>query len=224
MKLELGKRYVTREGIITKPIAKSSGLWPGYDFSATITGVTYDFNESGLRINLKESPEDLVSEYVSEEQKPTLTLPLVVGKKYITKDGSVLKANSIYEHTETKEDIYCSGADFSGGFWRPVADAVFGGYYNINTGRYNGEESKNDSFGGHIVADFVESKAVKVAPKAKEKKAPIRWNNLTFIQAWELARDTKKRYRLKGNDWLVFPQIKINKEMFQQKEWEVERD
>ena len=203
-KLEEGKRYYTRNGGITDPVQADSGN--KQPFYAVVhnkdnknQGLKW-FNKNGQW--LTEGPEsewDLVKEY---EEKKKLTLPLEVGKKYVTNEGKVIEAIKL------DSDINM----LVGKYW-----------YDPKNGKFLGYENDND-YEDYIVADYIEDevKIPKMGAK-KEKKKPIKYSDLTFYEAWSLAKETKKRYRLKGSEWLEFPNVKVNKETFALNNWEVEK-
>jgi ribosomal protein L27 len=204
-KIEAGKRYYTRTGKITEPVEyKESSDWgKDYPIYAKVKGdVGFYFTTEGRRLTKQETPEDLVKEY---EEKKKLTLPLQVGKKYVTVEGDILK---IEKHKHF--DYIVQGVNDRGEFRM---------YYYLKTGEANIEECKYS-----LVSDYIEDSSELPKPEAKkEKKNPIKYSDLTFYEAWSLAKETKKRYRLKGSEWLEFPNVKVNKETFAKIEWEVEK-
>jgi len=70
MKLEPGKRYVTREGEVTGPLYKNDS--EGWPFVGRVDGFNLSWRESGRYIRGRESAQDLVSEYTepNKEEKP----------------------------------------------------------------------------------------------------------------------------------------------------------
>jgi hypothetical protein len=96
--LELGKRYVTRDGSITEPLEaytqRTSGGISGGPFRLAFTALLdtnqqYEETWCSNGCYYTDGPKsilDIVSEYV-EEVNPTLTLE--VGKRYVTRDGRV---------------------------------------------------------------------------------------------------------------------------------------
>jgi hypothetical protein len=203
-KVEAGKRYYTRNGGITEAVNiddESSQPFTAkvYNKDNRYQGFKW-FNENGHWLKERgESEWDLVKEY---EEKKTLTLPLQVGKKYLTKGSKVVEA------TKLDKDINIR----LGNYW-----------YDTKTGKFLGYEN-DDDYEDHIVSDYIEDSSELPKPEAKqEKKKPIKYSDLTFYEAWSLAKETKKRYRLKGSEWLEFPNVKVNKETFAKIEWEVEK-
>jgi hypothetical protein len=204
-KVEAGKRYYTRNGKITEPVEYKESIDWGKDYpiyAKVKDDVGFYFTIEGRRLNSHETPEDLVKEY---EEKKKLTLPLEVGKKYVTVEGEVL---TIENHKSLGHIV--QGVDNLGQFRM---------YYFRETGEPNIGECKYS-----LVSDYIEDSSELPKSKAskKEKKKPIKYSDLTFYEAWSLAKETKKRYRLKGSEWLEFPNVKVNKETFAKTEWEVE--
>lgn len=66
MKIEAGKRYIRRDGVITGPLTFNENDWEGYPFQDPVSGSDYTGNgrywyEGG------DSDEDLILEYVPSD-------------------------------------------------------------------------------------------------------------------------------------------------------------
>jgi hypothetical protein len=203
-KIEAGKRYITRSGKITQPVQVDPIR--NQPFMAKIGGDTKWYSPNGYWLNERDQSEhDLVEEFVEGNSK--LTLPLKFDKKYVTRDGTIVEMTDDFSVDDAL--FYARGDQYSG-------------YYIIENGRYNGNYKNDPMYPGHIVADYIEPDTKAEAPRAV-KKNPIKYSNLKFYEAWELAKETKKRYRFKGQDWIEFPNVSVTKDTFNKEEWELER-
>lgn len=72
MKLEIGKRYVTRSGRTTEPLLSNGGN-AKWLFVGKIDGQWVTWTEFGRVLNDQcEDCDDLISEYVEESEKPAI--------------------------------------------------------------------------------------------------------------------------------------------------------
>jgi len=206
-KLEEGKQYITKDGkYYTEPFTpknRSSGKIEAY-YIATFSIVdnkkssTWNYFPNGNWVGEPDSGYSLVAEYVPKSQ---ITLPLKTGNKYVAKNGLVIEI-----------------AVVSAGIAEGSHNNEFVMYYFANTGLPNIENTDY-----MLVSDFVGKKYTTKKASPKEKKKPIKYDNLKFLEAWEFAKETKKRYRFKDGEWLVYPEVKITKEQFEKDEWELEK-
>ncbi len=111
MKIEIGKRYVTRDGQISSPILRNHA--PEYPFQTTVDFGSLTYNKDGLRYNSHfPNGYDLISEY-----QPTMTK----GLKYYT-DNAAIREFLIKE---------CGKMGYQSGVGGPV-DAI--GVFSCNNG------------------------------------------------------------------------------------------
>lgn len=208
LELEIGKTYRSRDGKLTTKIISESSNKDNYDF---ISDSHYHFQKNGSfhskKVGSFSYPLDLVEEVVSGESQKILTLPLVVGKKYVAKDGQIVTV------TETKYET-------TRGMTRLCKYNTDTWYVQESSGKFDRADldCENDY---DLISDYIEEpKQIEHTP---EPPKPTKYKNLKFLEAWSLAKETGKRYRCKGHKWLVFPQVVITKELFKKQEWEVEK-
>ncbi len=208
---KVGQKYKCRNGDVVEvskikesgyPIRMTDGS------SRSIKGTYFEHAE--------ETVFDLMELVEAQEEKPKLTLPLVLGRKYVMGDGRITQATKERDGgPQSQVQLWCH-------------EQVHGIWHYTNTGNNNiGSMSPKYK----VVADYVEEYQVesceteiKVEFKpAKNNKQPVKYTGLTFVQAWNLARDTKKPFRLAGHNWQTLAKVRLNKEMFMQHQWEVEK-
>jgi hypothetical protein len=196
MELEEGKRYLNRNGQIIGPVHKrdEEKAYP-FIYKADI------YTKNGRYFNDgQESQYDLVSEYIEEKH-----MKIEIGKRYKTRGGKI------------------SGpVERSNGTWGknfPFMVKIGLSTYDFTE---NGERLLNQKTPEDLVSLYEED--VKKEPPVKKKaNKPVKYNNLRFIEAYELAKQTSKQYRFKNGDWITFPEVKIQKEQFEKAEWEVKK-
>ena len=107
MQIEVGKKYVTRDGRVVGPMVKSDGRrWPSGFYIAHLHGDENAWWSDGGYGALQERPEDLISEWTNEPKSPvrTVTRMEIVSGVYgaitvgDTNDGKVFAAMATVYH------------------------------------------------------------------------------------------------------------------------------
>lgn len=225
MKIEIGKQYITKDGrYYTEVVTEKNKLKDGkkkhfYRIRLFTTekgeeSAAWNYELDGNWIGDKDSSNRLVAEYNPKKQDQGL-FPLQVGQKYVTRDGGIVVIYEDYPYDPSR---------LMGRFIKSNDPTIRTGSDGWVWGIANGRFFDSEEHGNDIVGFYVEGKDQKKKQKeVPKKKNPVKYSGLTFIQAWELARETKGRYRFDKKEWLTFPEIKVTKEEFAEHKWEVEK-
>jgi len=116
--VELGKRYVARNGKVSAPVQKWSS--PNYPFMAYFDGVTRTFTDQGSVAHHYPDSYDLVAEYIEAPAAKPFTIE--VGKRYLTRDGMV--SDPVYKE-KSNHPVYKFTCVINGKFKHYTACGAF---------------------------------------------------------------------------------------------------
>jgi hypothetical protein len=219
MKLTLGKRYKTRDGRLTSPLRRNndrSQIAEGYVYRVDYSdnSGTGSYTKKGFLWNTETKDHlDLVEEVADT------SLKIEVNKFYRTRHGKKINVVQISGNKISGNMTYCVLACGDGNNIQSYT--IEGFYYDQTNGPMLSDWDLISEWDEDDKPEPIK-KPVEKAPKAKPRK--IRYNNLLFLEAYEFAKETNKRYRFKDSEWLTFPEVKITKEQFDKPEWELEKN